>query len=264
MLVDWFTVGAQALNFVILVGLMKRFLYGPILRAIDTREKRIAAELAGADAKKVEASKERDELQKKNEELDAQRAALMSKATNEAKDERRRLLDEARQSADALSAKRQESLRAETHQLLDGLRGRTQDEVFAIARKALADLATSSLEERMGEVFTRRLREMDGDAKVRLGDALASAPEPAVVRTAFDLPAEQQETIRSALDETFAAKISVRFETAPEVVCGIELTANGQKVTWSIAGYLASLEQGVAEILSEDDRHAARPEARRP
>ena len=46
MLIDWFTVGAQALNFLILVWLMKRFLYKPILTAIDTREKRIAAELA--------------------------------------------------------------------------------------------------------------------------------------------------------------------------------------------------------------------------
>jgi F-type H+-transporting ATPase subunit b len=263
MLVDWFTVGAQALNFVILVGLMKRFLYGPILRAIDTREKRIAAELADADARRGEATKERNELQKKNEALDAQRGALLSKATNEAKDERRRLLDEARQAADALSAKRQDSLRAEARELLDVVRRRTQDEVFAIARKALADLATSSLEERMGEVFTRRLREMDDEAKVRLGEALSS-PGPAVVRTAFELPAEQQEAIRSALGEAFAANIPVRFETAPEVVCGIELAANGQKVTWSIAGYLASLERGVAEVLSENDRPVARPDARQP
>ena len=49
MLIDWFTVGAQAVNFLILVWLLRRFLYQPILRAIDTREQRIAAELAGAD-----------------------------------------------------------------------------------------------------------------------------------------------------------------------------------------------------------------------
>ena len=37
--------------------------------------------------------------------------------------------------------------------------------MFAIARKALTDLATTNLEERMGEVFTRRLREMDGQGE---------------------------------------------------------------------------------------------------
>ena len=109
MLIDWFTVGAQALNFLILVWLMRRYLYKPILHAIDEREKRIAAELADADAKRVEAKKDRDEFQHKNEEFDQQRAALMSKATDEAKAERLRLIDEARKAADALTAKRQES-----------------------------------------------------------------------------------------------------------------------------------------------------------
>ena len=81
MLIDWFTVGAQTLNFLVLVWLMKCFLYKPILHAIDTREQRIATELANADAKKAEARQERNEFRDKNEELDRQRAALLSKAT---------------------------------------------------------------------------------------------------------------------------------------------------------------------------------------
>ena len=52
MLIDWFTVGAQVVNFVILVWLMKHFLYKPILSAIDAREKRIASELAAANTKR--------------------------------------------------------------------------------------------------------------------------------------------------------------------------------------------------------------------
>src|SRR5450631_4660557 len=111
MLIDWFTVGAQAINFIILVWLLKRFLYKPILNAVDAREKRIAAELADADAKEAEAQKERDEFQHKNEEFDQQRAALLNKATDEAKAERQRLLDEARKTADAISSQRQEALK---------------------------------------------------------------------------------------------------------------------------------------------------------
>ena len=165
MLIDWFTVAAQAINFLILVWLMKRFLYKPVLNAIDAREKRISTELANADAKKAEAQKEHDEFQQKNTEFDQQRAGLMSKATGEAQAERQRLLDEARKAADAASSKRQEALRAEEQNLHQAISRRTQQEVFAIARKALTDLATVSLEERLGEVFTRRLREMDGKSK---------------------------------------------------------------------------------------------------
>lgn len=249
MLIDWFTIGAQAINFLILVWLMKRFLYRPILHAIDAREKKIAAELADADAKRAEARKERDEFQHKNEEFDQQRAALLTKATDEVKVERQRLLDEARQAADALSAKRQQTLRDDAKNLNQAIVLRTQQEVFAIARKALADLATTGLEERLGEVFTRRLREMDGTAKASLAEALKTAAEPAIVRSAFELPAEQRAAIQHALNETFSAEVRVRFEAAPSLVSGIELTANGQKVAWSIADYLGSLEKGIGELL---------------
>ena len=100
MLIDWFTVGAQALNFLILVWLMKRFLYQPILHAIDAREKRIAAKLGDAAKKEAEAKKERDTFLHKNDEFDQQRAALLTKATEEAKTERQRLFDEARKAAE--------------------------------------------------------------------------------------------------------------------------------------------------------------------
>ena len=249
MLIDWFTVCAQALNFLILVWLMKRFLYKPILNAIDEREKRIATELANADAKKAEAQKEHDEFDHKNQEFDHERTALLSKATEEARAERGRLLDEARRAADALSAKRQETLRAEEQNLHQAISRRTQTEVFAIARKTLSDLATVSLEERLGEVFTRRLREMNGSTKDALGKALQASSDPGVVRSTFDLPADQRAAIQNALNETFSAEVRVRYETTPELIGGIELTASGQKLAWSIADYLASMEQGVDELL---------------
>ena len=130
--------------------------------------------------------------------------------------------------------------------------------MFGIARKTLADLATVSLEERMGEVFTRRLREMDGKAKETFGEALKTSSEPARLRSTFPLPNEQRAAIQNALNETFSAEVHVRFETAPEAVCGIELTANGQKVAWSIADYLASLDQKVGVLLDSQSQPSAK------
>ena len=251
MLIDWFTVCAQAINFLILVWLLKRFLYQPILVAIDAREKRIAAELADAATKEADAMKERDEFEHKNRDFDQQRAGLMAKAADEAKAERQRLVEEARKAADALSAKRQETLRNDARNLNQAISRRAQQEVFAIARKALTDLASASLEERVGEIFMRRLRELNGEAKAGLAEAIKTASGPTLVRSAFDLPPEQRAAIQNALNETFSADIPLRFETAPDLVGGIELTANGQKLAWSISDYLLSLENGVGELLKK-------------
>jgi F-type H+-transporting ATPase subunit b len=192
MLIDWFTVGAQVLNFLILVWLMRRFLYTPILNAIDAREKQIAAELADAAAKQADASKERDEFQRKNEDFDKQRTALLSKATDDVHTERERLREDARKAADTVREKNLDAMRSEAKALRQAISQRTQHEVFAIARKTLADLATVSLEERVGEVFTHRLRKMDEAPKASLGAALKTAGDPAIVRSAFEMPPAQR------------------------------------------------------------------------
>ena len=210
--------------------------------------------------KKQKRKKSAMSSKKRMRSLIQQRAGLLTKATDEAKAERQRLLDEARKAADALSAKRQEALRTDAQNLNQAISRLAQKEVFAITRKALGDLATASLEERMGEVFDRRLRGMDGNTKTILGEALKKNTEPALVRSTFDLPAEQRAAIQNALNETFSADIHVRFETAPDLVSGIELTTNGQKIGWSIKDYLASLEKGVGELLKEKDTPEPKPE----
>lgn len=252
MLIDWFTVGAQALNFLILVWLLKRFLYKPILNALDAREKRIASELADADAKRAEAEKQRNEFQQRNEKFDQQRDELLNQAKDEVKAERQRLLEEARQAAEDLRAKREDALKREQQNLHDEISRRTQEEVFAIAGKALKDLAGIGLEERMSEVFAHRLRSLDGEAKKGLAKALETSSEPAIVRSAFELPPEQMAAIQQALNGTFSAEIEIRFETAPAVISGIELASNGQKVAWSISDYLSSLEKGVGELFQAE------------
>ena len=165
MLIDWFTVAAQIVNFLILVWLLKHFLYKPILDAIDAREKRIAAELADADTKKADAEKDRTDFEDKNKAFDQQRSALLGKAAEEAKAERGRLIDQAKKDAEDLWVTQADALRGDQNRLASEITLLAEKEVFAIARKTLTDLANVSLEERVAEVFTRRLRELDPKAK---------------------------------------------------------------------------------------------------
>jgi F-type H+-transporting ATPase subunit b len=262
MLINWFTVIAQAVNFLILVWLLKRFLYKPILHAIDEREKGIATQLAQADAKVAEAQKEREDFQHKNEAFDHERAALLTKTADEAKAERERILALAQKDADSLRAKRHDALRIEQRNLNQEIMRWTQREVFAITRKTLADLATTGLEEQISAVFVGRLRGLEGETKDQLAAALKTSPCTALLRSAFDLPAAQRASIESAVNETFDAKAKVEFQTAPMRVSGVELSANGQKVAWSIADYLATLEKSAGELLHEDAKTESEPDGK--
>lgn len=249
MLIDWFTVIAQVINFLILVWLLKRFLYRPILNAIDAREKRIAAEIADADTKKAQALKQRDEFQHKNEEFDKQRSARMNQIEEEAKTKRLQLLDVAREEANELRTKLQEALKNEKRSLNEALTHRAREEVFAIARKVLIDLAGITLEERMTEIFLDRLRELNDTEMTGLKCAFKTSTSPLLVRTAFTLPKKQCAAIESVIKEILGKEKQVQFAVEPDLVSGIEISTNGQKIAWSITDYLTSLGKSVDSLL---------------
>lgn len=254
MSIDWFTIIAQALNFVILLWLMKRFLYKPILDAIDKREKRIADELANAEQKEKAARKLKEEYDRKNGELKAQSVAFIKKAQDEGNSEKTRLLQEARDEADSLSEKRREELIAEETTLYEAVHRRTVHEALAISRKVLTDLAGTSLDERIVGVFTSRLRDLDTPEKEALISALKKKSADLTVRTALDLSPELQGAVESSIKEVFGTQPKVIFESAPDLISGIELGVDGQKVAWSVADYVSSIEEGFDNLFKVHSR----------
>jgi F-type H+-transporting ATPase subunit b len=257
MLIDWFTVGAQAVNFLILVWLLQRFLYRPVLAAIEAREKKIGAGLADAAQKEAQARLEREELQRRTETLEHEREAILHAARETADAERQRLLEAARQDSQLLRAKLTDILAKDRQELGRQLVARTQSEVFAMTRKALADLADVSLEARMTEVFIGRLRDLPETQR-----RWSAGSHSAVVRSAFELAAPQRTELERALAQCLGSQVPVRFECSPELVCGVALTVDGVKLAWSVTDYLAQAAQEVLELTTAASVPAVALEAR--
>jgi len=259
MLIDWFTVGAQSLNFVILVWLMKRFLYQPILNAIDAREKSIADELTRADTISQQAKQEKISYESKNLDFDHQREQLIAEATEAANSERQRLLEVARKTAEALETKQQKALQNKMLALHDTIRQAVQKQLFAMAKNALRDLAAVDIESQIVAVFTQQLRDINNDQKSALQAALKATQ--LTVLSSNVLSPDQQSSIATALDELLDKKEpgknnQLLFEQSTDLIGGIELQANGFKIGWSIAEYLHTLESSLAEQI---DKHISTP-----
>jgi F-type H+-transporting ATPase subunit b len=252
MKINWFTVIAQVINFLILVWLLRRFLYKPVLKAIDERENKIASQLKDARAKETEAKKEQEEFQKKNEDFNQKKKGLMDKAVAETNVEREKLLEAARDEATGLRSKLDIALKESQENLNRVIAQKTQEEVFAIARKTLADLASLSLEEQSANIFIKRLNELTIVEKKQFIQAFKTSSGPILIRSAFDLPAKQQAEIKSAVDVILETKSIFQFKTAPELISGIELAANGFKLAWSISEYLNSLQNRISETMKEE------------
>ncbi|MGI8636369.1 MAG: hypothetical protein ACR2KZ_13300 [Segetibacter sp.] len=246
MKINWFTVIAQAINFLILVWLLKRFLYKPILNAIDEREKKIAAQIKDADDKKAAAIKEEADYKKRNDDFDAQKKALMDKAVADTNTQRDKLLEDAKNEASTLRSNLEKAIKEKQESDALASADKTQQQVFAITKKALKEMASSSLEEQSVNTFIKRLHALNDDEKQQFITAFKSNANTIFVRSAFDLPKQQQAAMTDAVNETLGTKTTLQFTIKPELISGIELTTNGYKLAWSFTEYLQSLQNSIS------------------
>jgi len=250
--IDWFTIGAQIVNFLVLVWLLKRFLYQPVLNAIDQREKRIAAALDDAVSSKAEAAIERDALQAKSAELENQRAGLLAQAVADADAERTRLSKAARAEVEITNKQQRSALVLDAANLSAEIARRAQSEVFAISHKALADLADETLEAQLTRSFVRKLEALDKADTATVAQMLTSTRAPAVIRSAFALTSAQKARIGKAFSAALGIDAQLEFEIDADLISGIELVGGGQKLAWSVADYLKTLEKSVGDLMGRD------------
>lgn len=239
MLIDWFTVVAQIINFLVLVALMKHFLYGRLVDAIDARERRIAASLADADRKNREAEQRVEHARQEEEKEEREREQMIAAARQEADRQRQDMLQKARDSVRALETKWHEDLEREKAAFLEEIRARAANEILAISRRALQDLACADLQQCAIDSFFKKL-DSTGPAAFEKDVVLLSPTE---------LSAETRHRMEETLRPHMVNGAHLTFETAPQMSWGIELRSNGRRIGWNPESYISSLEENLRQAL---------------
>lgn len=251
MQIDWLTVAAQIVNFLVLVWLLKRFLYGPIMNAVDEREARIAGSLENAELARSEAIDEAARYKKKLDELADDRENLLKAAAEEARRMRVSLEEQGRAQVYAEREEWLQALADEKAAFMVDVRERVLRTFTSLARKGLADLADAELQDQIVRRFLKELRELDVTDLAKFKKIAASRDEEILVRTAFPLSHEQRNRLNLAIREILADDITIKFDDAPELICGIEIRVAGQLLRWSLDGLLEDIEVDVANAIQD-------------
>jgi F-type H+-transporting ATPase subunit b len=249
MQIDWITVSAQIVNFLILVWLLKRFLYQPVMRAMGRREQRITDRLNQANDREQQAQQQREQYQNRQKELDQQRDEILAKAKEDADQEKHRLLDEARSEVDEKKQHWQRQLAQEKEEFLKSLRDQAGDVIQHITRKALVDLANGTLEQHIVESFINRLQSLDDKAR----SALANTHEAIQINTSFELDSGVRNQLTRVIHENIDNDIDVQYNQSPDLMCGIELVTGGQQLSWNVNHYLDELTTRIGQAFSASD-----------
>lgn len=251
MLIDYFTTIAQIINFLVLVFLLRHFLYRPVIKSMDEREQKIASRLKEADEKRKAAEQEEESIRKIKQDLANKHDDMMAKAIEDAGAARDDLIKKAREEVDRSKADWYDALERQKDAFLTDMRIQAGKEVYAVARRALRDLANEEIEGQMIGIFLERLENIEESDKERIKEFYKKPGQQIVIRSAFEIPEETRQKIQETLRHLIGTDVIVRYETAPDLISGIELVASDMKIAWSIDGYLDGLEADLSRTLEQ-------------
>jgi F-type H+-transporting ATPase subunit b len=251
--VDWFVFFAQIVNFLILLFLLKKFLYGRIIGAIDAREAKIAATFAEAERSREEARKSALLYEKRLEEIESASVEMLNKARADAEAYRKDLMERVREEVDQIQSRWIETLRAERENFFRELRRLAGAQVYAVTRRVLKDLADIDLEQRIVQILTERIETMNREErdKIRM---LMTGDERITIQSAFDIPQDSRAKLNDTIHRSIRPGIDVAYEKSDDVMSGYEFRINGYKIAWSMKDYLDTLEERFYHVLYEESQ----------
>jgi F-type H+-transporting ATPase subunit b len=253
-LIDWFTVAAQIVNFLILMALLKIFLYDRIIRAMDEREENIRSRLQEAQEKRDSAEEEARSYREQKKELEGRREKLLSEAKKEADERREELEDTARREIETLRGRWREGLEKEHAAFVRRFRQMAGRRTLIVARTILADLADTELEKRVVEVFADGMRRLDEAQLEKLRRSAAADRDRLRVFSAFEMAADERRKVTRIVHETIGKDLEVEYDRDPDLLLGVVLKTAGEKVAWNVHDYLKALTEDVQAAVESETR----------
>jgi F-type H+-transporting ATPase subunit b len=224
MQLDWSTLVLEIVNFLVLVWLLQRFLYRPILKVVAARQ-------AAID----EASRHTREMESKAHELQAQYEARLQNWEQERAQARGALLEDLRGERERALAALHETLGQERRkaEVLDerrraeeGARNERQaiEQALAFVRRLLGEVAGPELEAKLVRLATEELQHLPDPRRSALREALVTSTEPPTVCSAYPMPPSQREALSQALGGLFDGARECSFREEPALIAGVRIT----------------------------------------
>jgi F-type H+-transporting ATPase subunit b len=242
---DLFTFGASLFNFILLLILLRVFVFKRVVRAMETREKRLARQWDEAQEVQAEAEEEKARYQRRLDDIEQQRKETLDEARKAAEEEREKELRKLREEMTEKRRAWEESLEAEHSRFVSEVRTRIGRATVETVRSTLEELADASLEEKMIDRF---LAGYDGEAEAE-GETIH-------VYTGHPLPEESRRRLKDRLGESHPKASDINVAVDEDLLCGVEIRFSDKRIGFSLTHHLDDVEERLGDILKEAEGRA--------
>lgn len=242
---DWTTFGLEIVNFLVLLWILKRFLYRPVLATLAERRAGIARVLGEAKEAEARAASLKTQFEGRLADWEQEKAAARVRFEAELAAERMRQMDilardlaSERERSVALDAHRQETLKRE-------FMAQAGQEARRFAVGVLERLAGPELESRLVDLF---IEELAGLPEAHLAPLLAGQNGQAQgrVMSAYPLSEDQRRRIAAAMAARLALRCQLHFQEEGSLVAGVRVSLGAWQMDFSLGGELAAFAESLA------------------
>jgi F-type H+-transporting ATPase subunit b len=241
---NWTTFLLEIINFLVLIWILKRFLYKPVLDIIARRRSDIEAQLSEGQHLHEEVDKLKAEYENRITEWNKERKQLKDALMKELDEERHRQLTELQET---LAARREKAEVSESRK-----RSEAQRDIETQALKQGAEFASrllncaagQELETRLVQKLIEDLGQLSTERISALRTQWGEAPEAIQVISAYPLAEDQRKQLEQKLVQVSGLDVPVDYEQDEALLAGLRIVIG----VWALHLNLQDELKGFAEI----------------
>jgi F-type H+-transporting ATPase subunit b len=249
--INWSTLLLQILNFLVMVFVLWRFLFKPVVNMLDERAQRVTNALEQAEQREQQATAMRDEYEEKLAEAREEVMIMRQQAEEELTRAKRQLLDETRHEIDEMRHKADQEIEEARRQAVHQHRRELGRLVTTLSAKMMRELAGDAFQEAAIDQFVDQLQALSAEQyREQLADGEEGVPRVRLV-SARDLTQENEERIDRFVAQVAGQPLEIRYDVDPALVAGATLRLGDVIVDGSIAGQLQQLKEQYMQDLEQ-------------
>ncbi|MBN1698961.1 MAG: hypothetical protein JW881_15695 [Spirochaetales bacterium] len=250
--IDWFTIGAQIVNVLILVILLRLILFKRLLKVMKERKAHIADRFSEIESKKKEADDLHQRYGEKLSGWEKEKETLIKENEKELKAHYDKQFAEQKDTVNELKLQWIRTLEEEKASFLIDLRNHIAKEVISVAGRIFNDLAGTDIEDHIARAFIDKL---DGsDIESLLGNGAGQSGGVITIHSRSEIKTGAKREIEKAIAARTHRKPEIVFKTGTEHGYGISAECGGKRLSWNVDDYLDDLLKKIEGLIDENSR----------
>ena len=254
--INWSTVVFQIINFLLIVWILKKYLFIPVLKAMDNREKAIQTRLKDAEEAKKLTEKERENLKAKILHLEKSKNDVLAEAYKKADSEQAMMLKTLNAEIQGKRIASEEQMKQEREVLRSSIKDIAGEIIIKTVSSALSDLANVNIQNIILRNFIDRLKTGQVE-KLNELKQFYKERKSLTVLSSFDLDFEEQEEIKQVFSEILSSSVEVDFKTDKSIICGVEIVCDSLLIRFGMDTYIdelkLNLDKQIASLTKTED-----------